>query len=251
MTITKKAALLFIIILALPSLWAQNIPDGLEYQIWSDGVEITGYTGVAATLNIPAQIQGLPVTDIGYAAFQSSSLTSITIPSSVTTIDDFAFSECEFLTTITIPPSVTYIGDLVFAFCGALTDITVDSSNSIYASIDGVLFDKDIRIIIAFPAGKTTSSYSIPSTVNAIGHASFSTASSLTSITIPSSVITIGSYAFAICYNLTSIIIPSSVTYIGSMAFASCDSLTNVTLSRRASVGESAFPETARITYRD
>jgi hypothetical protein len=70
-------------------------------------------------------------------------------------------------------------------------------------------------------------------------------------IAIPSSITTIGYGAFGGCESLTSVTIPSSVTYIGSHAFSLCSSLTSVSLSRRTQVGENAFPETARITYRD
>ena len=101
---------------------------------------------------------------IGNSAFSScESLTSITIPPSVTTIGDSAFSGCKSLTSITIPPSVTAIGDYAFQECESLTSIT------------------------------------IPPSVTAIGDYAFSWCESLTSITIPPSVTAIGSDAFYGC----------------------------------------------------
>ena len=58
----------------------------------------------------------------------SPSLTQITIPSSVTSIGDSAFSDCSSLTQITIPSSVTTIGDSAFSDCSSLTQITIPSS---------------------------------------------------------------------------------------------------------------------------
>ena len=230
---------------------------GFEYDI-IDGrsVTITNYTGNAAVLDIPAQIQGLPVTAIGRYAFEyCESLTSITIPSSVTSIGYSAFSSCRGLSSVTIPSSVTSIDGNAFSFCNALTSITVDSRNSAYASIDGVLFDKGIRTIIAYPAGKTTRTYTIPSSVTFVGNASFSVANSLTSITIPSSVTSIDSFAFANCYVLSSIAIPSSVTSIGYSAFTYCNALTSITVDSRnsayASIDGVLFDKSIRtiITY--
>jgi hypothetical protein len=73
----------------------------------------------------------------------------------------------------------------------------------------------------------------------------------LANVTIPSSVTSIREGAFSGCESLTNVSIPSSVTSIGENAFWGCRSLTSVILSRRTRVGEDAFPETARIIYRD
>ena len=95
----------------------QPVPAGLEYRVNSSSrsVTITRYRGSAATVDIPAQIEGLPVKVIEYSAFSScTSLTSITIPSSVTSIGRSAFYNCTSLTSITIPSSVTSMDTLVF-----------------------------------------------------------------------------------------------------------------------------------------
>jgi hypothetical protein len=253
-----------------------KMAGGLLYEIIGGrSITITGYTGNAAVLDIPAQIQSLPVTAIGYVAFwgctsltsitipssvtvigdsaflRCSSLTSITIPSSVMVIDASAFWDCSSLTSITISSSVTVIGHHPFVGCVSLVSITVDSPNPAYTSVDGILFDKNIQTIITYPAGKTARTYTVPSSVTGIHDGAFYHCSSLTSIIIPSSVTAIGDYTFGYCTSLTSITIPSSVTSIGDYAFRDCDSLTTVTLSQRTQVGQNAFPATAQRIFRD
>src|SRR5690242_2749344 len=83
----------------------------LTYTTNNGAITITGYfTAAGLDVVIPASIDGYPVTSIGDGAFQGSSLTSVTIPNSVTNIGDNAFSECTGLTSVTIPNSVTSIG---------------------------------------------------------------------------------------------------------------------------------------------
>ncbi len=142
----------------------------LEYQAFDDDtVEITDCDNEAAgELEIPAEIDGKPVTSIGDGAFSfCDSLTEITIPDSVTSIGYSAFFCCASLTNITIPDSVTSIGDSAFYCCDSLTNIT------------------------------------IPDSVTSIGDNAFYCCDSLTNITIPDSVTSIGDYAFYDCTNLT------------------------------------------------
>ena len=201
-----------------------------EYSVDVDSgnVKITKYIGSGGSVDIPATIDGKPVTSIGWGAFQlCSGITSITIPNSVISIEDGAFQNCSGLTSITIPSSVTSIGVNVFYGCSGLTDITVDSSNPSYCSESGVLFNKDKTTLIYYPLGKN-GSYTIPDGVTAIGDYAFYYCSGLTSVTIPSSVTSIGESAFRHCTGLTSITIPNSVTSIVNLAFWDCDSLTIV-----------------------
>ena len=104
-----------------------EISDGtLLYKKYADHIEVSGVTDkdTITEANIPAEIDGLPVTTIGDKAFfYCSSLTSVSIPDSVTSIGEWAFSGCRGLTSVSIPDSVTSIGNLAFYACSNLTSV--------------------------------------------------------------------------------------------------------------------------------
>ena len=171
------------------------------------------------------------VTKINGDAFSGcTSLTSITIPDSVTKIDYSAFSGCTSLTSITIPDSVTEIGNMAFGGCTSLTVINVATGNPNYASVNGILYNKDKTAIICYPAGKKDKNYKIPDGVTSIGISAFYGCVSFNSTTIPNSVTNIGISAFSNCKSLTNITIPNSVTSVDSCAFMGCTSLTSITI---------------------
>ncbi len=185
---------------------------------------------------------------IGEGAFGGCSLTSITIPNSVTSIGRSAFYECYSLSSVTIPNSVTSIGGEAFVSCFSLTSINVDSNNPNYSSVDGVLFSKDKTTLIRCPERKR-GAYTIPNSVTSIGDNAFHWCDALTSITIPNSVTSIGHDAFWNCNSLSSVTIPNSVTWIGDGAFEACSSLTSVTIGNSVtSIGSSAFLDCSSLT---
>jgi len=182
-------------------------------------ITITAYTGSGGDVTIPSTTNGLPVTSIGYEAFErSGSITNVTIPSGVTNIGEFAFAECSSLLTI-----------------------TVDTLNGVFSSAFGVLFNRSQTMLIQCPSGKG-GGYTIPNSVTSIGAGSFLRCLSLTNVTIPSSITNIDDYAFNQCFSLTSITIPNSVTTIGDGAFANCLSLTNISIPNSVTnIGDDEF----------
>ena len=171
---------------------------------------LIGYIGSNSVVVIPSTV------DTINGAFRGYSLTSVTIPNSVTTIGYDAFSGCSGLTSVTIPNSVTSIGDYAFSGCSGLTSVNFNAANcSIYYygpfsncnNITTINFGDNVHQIPA----------------NLFRQSSF------TSITIGWNNIThIGASAFEGCTNLTSITIGNGVTNIGDKAFANCTGLTEV-----------------------
>ena len=258
--------LLGMLLLAFPP----AVQSQFGYSISTDDtLTITNYTGSGGAVAIPTNINGMSVTGLG----------------------DYAFKEDPFgpftLSSVTIPATITNIGEAVFDYCESLATITVDSNNPAYSSLNGVLFDKNQTTLIEYPAGPV-GSYTIPGTVARIGADAFANCQGLTSITIPGSVSNIGVGAFENCYdladlmigarrhhhrvkcvrrllqagqphparqrhqhrrsgiryclNLTSIVIPDSISNIQDEAFELCSSLTSVTIPDTVTnIGVGAF----------
>ena len=211
---------------------------------------IKKYNGNDAVVNIPSEINGTPVTTIGNAAFRDSSVTSVTIPASVTEIGSNAFADC---TNLTI---VNYAGDW--------SNLTIQSGNpAVQDAANEQLFDFEFIlnntavIVTNYKCKGTAADVTIPSCykgkpVTAINNAAFPN-SAVTSVTIPDSITSIPDAAFVNCSNLTNISIPNSVTYIGFSAFDGCASLKSITLpSSLRTIGNSAFagcPSSMTVTY--
>ena len=161
--------------------------------------------------------------------FAPYGLNEYTIPDSITSIGERAFSDCTSLTSVNIPDSVTTIGNFAFCHCDSLTSITIpDSVTTIGYS--------------AFEYCYSLTSVNIPDSVTTIGERAFISCTSLTSVNIPDSVTSIGESAFRDCTSLTSVNIPDSVTSIGRSAFYECDSLTSVTIGDSVTtIGDHAF----------
>ena len=206
----KKYQILFL--LCLLPLFAQayeaDLIDNIYYNLWRDEAEVTNrvggmggdqdenmYNNYFGDVNIPESFKyrgtTYRVTSIGEYAFAEDhtrlfmgmSLTSVTIPNSVTSIGSLAFNGCQDLPSVTIPNSVTSIGEFAFGGCAGLTSVTLGTG------------------------------------VTSINHGVFAGCKSLTSFTIPNIVTSIGMYAFNYCSGLTSVSIGNSVTTIGKSAF--------------------------------
>ena len=179
-------------------------------------------------MNIPSEINGTPVTTIGNAAFRDSSVTSVTIPASVTEIGSNAFAGCTNLT------SVNYEGDWSNLTIQSGNPAVQDAANAPLFDFEFIPPDNTAVIVTNYKYNGAAADVTIPSRyqgkpVTTIGHAAFFN-SAVTSVTIPDSVTSISDEAFINCPKLTNISIPNSVTYIGFSAFSSCTSLKSITL---------------------
>jgi hypothetical protein len=209
--------------------WYNAQPNGIV----KVGKTVYKYKGpVPSSLTIDSDIKS-----IGARAFEGcKSLTSITIPNSVTSIGTAAF-QYSGLINVTIPSSVTNIGFSAFE-SSSIVSISVDVNNETYSSTDGVLYNKSKSTLVRVPQ---VDNFSIPNTVRIIASGAFSS-SGIKSVVIPSSITKIDTGAFRDCESLTNITIPNSVTSIGARAFAHCESLTNITIPNSVtSIGDQAF----------
>ncbi len=193
-------------------------------------------------INIPTS-----VINIGFSAFNGCiKIKEIDLPNTINNIGVSAFFECKNLTTINIPNSVTFIGHSAFGNCINLTNIIIPNdfyllsfnpfwgcskltefktNNIKYNVIDGVLFDKDNKTLIAYPAGKSNDEYYVPDGVNIIGDSSFRSC------------------------KLKSIILPATITNIDANAFFKCEQLNNITFNGiMPNIDDDAFNDTFNIT---
>ena len=195
------------------------------------------------------------VKSIGQDAFSNcTSLTSVVIPNSVTSFENYAFWKCSALESINIPDSVTKLGANAIFYCDSLTtihipssvtqivgpklslhsqnlvSITVDENNKHFCSVDGVLYTKSMDTILAYPEKKVGTAYSIPNSVTKIGDYAFSACRMLESIFVPDSVTDIGSRAFGECENLKNVNIPDGIKTIKEYTFYYCFALSSITI---------------------
>ncbi len=197
-----------------------------------------------------------------------SALTNIVIPTSVTSIGEYAFNNCAKITALTVPTNVNSVGNGAFDNMNSLQSVTWNakqcntednSFDPMFAivtynewgeaftdgnpSITAFTFGNDVEIIPAYVCcDLNLTNITIPSTVTTIGTAAFRECELLETITIPANVERIGEDAFLACYKIKTIDIPNSVKTIDYMAFAYCSSLQSATLGEGVdTIGNYAF----------
>lgn len=169
------------------------------------------------------------------------------IPNEVVKIETDAFSYCS-IGTISIPASVTTIGDSAFITNNRLKQFIVDENNNNFVSVNGVLYTKNLDVLVAYPKSKSESSFVIPNSVTTISQDAFHFSNNLTEIVIPDSVVKIGKRAFRYT-NIINLVIPKNVTVIEGNTFNYCDNLTNITIPNSVKIiNQGAFSYCSNIT---
>ena len=203
-----------------------------RYRVKEDGTaEITGINDKdIEVMEIPAEVDGYPVTSIYYQAFERCrNLVSAIIPEGVTSIDNRAFWGCNQLESVSIPDSLVSIGEGAFD-CGRLTEIKVSPDHPVFAVENEALIDKRDRTLVRFLGPEITGTYEIAQGIRAIGPAAFAYNTNFTTLVIPDSVTEIGEEGLALCRSMKEIVIPDSVVSIGFWAFLCCSGLESVTI---------------------
>ena len=240
-----KSFFLSLFLLTAINLMAYDFKYGdLYYNITSDStVEVTGtgedysyndYYRELTSINIPASVtydgKNYSVTSIRNGVFADCSrLTSITVPSTVTSIGNKAFDSTPWYDDL--PNGVVYINSVLYEYKGKMpqwTDIVVKEGT---ISISPYAFDRCENLY----------SVTLPNTITSIGEFAFSDCTGLTSVYMPNVAMTIGGRAFSGCSNLSSITLPNGVT-IGWGTFMDCTGLTSITIPQNTqSIGYNAF----------
>lgn len=260
----KKLMMLFVAIMAAMGVWAETeTVNGIEWTyevidgkasvgVWSRSPAIS--TTTTGAITIPSTFGGHPVTSIGdYAFSDCGGLTSVTIPSSVTRIGDYAFSFCNSLASIVIPDSVTSIGAWAFHNCYSLTSVTIPDS---VIRIGKQAFNGcSIRSVYITDLVKWCAISFDDYGSNPFYYCEEEKESNLylngeliEKLVLPDDVTYIGEYAFSGC-SLKSVVISTSVTAIGDSAFLGCSSLTNVVISDSLTyISDEAFMNCSSLT---
>ena len=213
--------------------YAKNVytsADGSKLTTINDGFIIydnsilVSYLGDAISIIIPDN-----VTSINDYAFYECELTSVVIPNSVENIGEYAFWKCRELTSMKIGNSVTNIDSGAFGGCSGLVSVIIPDS---VENIDEY----------AFSGCSGLTSIMIGNLVTSIGRGAFEGCSELINVTIGKNVTSIGDYAFSGCSGLTSVTIPDSVVSIGYRVFEKCSGLTSMTIGKSVtSIGSDMF----------
>ncbi len=209
--------------------------DDFQFELNGDGTAtVVKYRGGDVMPVVPDEVDGCAVTGIGDWAFGrffgKGALLGIKLPESITSIGEYAFSNCKKLSVINIPTNVTFIGAAAFSGCASLLALSLPSQ---LTDVKDWLF-KDCRQLV---------SAKIPYGVRAVGKGAFSGCHSLTEVFLPDDISVIEFETFRDCKRLAKLDLPPSVTRIGDAAFKGCYSLAHLTVPHRvAFIGADAFP---------
>ena len=171
--------------------------DGLTYKVYNDHAELNMCDEKASgDIVIAGEVAGEPVT----------------------AINGSSFTFCSNVTSVKIPAKVTRIGDHLAGYATSLTTYTVDEKNENFCSVDGIVYTKDMKKLVAYPPAYPTTEFTVPSSVEMIGYGSAYTAA-IESLIIPDSVTEVEGFAFTYCKSLKSVKLPSGLKSIGYSGF--------------------------------
>lgn len=234
--------------------------DSISYNVIGENeVEVTHNDSIKlrGEVVIPATIvhDGITyhVTCIGNDAFAACPVTSIDIPEGVTKVDDWAFDGCSRLEYIEFPNSLVSLGKWAFYNCRSIKNLNIPRNlteiaytalpglsglvyytcspfNPKYKAVDGILYNKDMTMLVAYPQSAPATSFTIPSSVTTLYDYCLHNCDNLTEVIIPESVTLFGMNIFSGSANIESIDVPDGVTKMGLTVFGQCPKLSHVHL---------------------
>lgn len=178
----------------------------LTYSVSDNKVTITGYKGNPETLVLPAQIDGIPVTEIRENAFyKCETLKKVSLPQSITKLGNYSFFGCTSLITADLGCSAAEIPDGAFYGC---------------CSLETISFGKNLKVIddYAFYGCESIEQLSLPDSITDIGEYGFAECKNLSSAELGGNLVNIGSYSFYNCPSLSRIDLPESILSMGQFS---------------------------------
>ena len=156
----------------------------------------------------------------------------LVIPDGIVTVNDRAFEGCKNLTKISIPSSVQFLNvDFTFRNCDNLVGFEVADGNDFFVTDQhGVLFNKDMNRLVAYPNARHDDDYEVPSGVLNIANDAFYTSLYVKNIKLPDGLTSIGRRAFFDSRSLESINLPNTITSVGDNFFTGCVHLKDVNI---------------------
>ena len=238
--------------------------DDYMYAVKDGEIYILSCLVSTPTMDIPAEIDGKPVTCIYGAAFYQNQMKTVNIPDTVTKIGSIAFAECDYLESVKMPsglvqidenafancPSLQYIeipagcetiGEDAFYGCTSLTEFKTAKDSKFFSAENGVLYNADKTMLVAYPCGNGEKYYKTPDSVTDINASAFAGCNFIETADL-SSVVNIQKYAFEQCENLSSVVFTDKLRTVGDCAFYDCQSLHAVRLFENIeAIGNYAF----------
>jgi len=229
--------------------------DGIVFTEVSGGYAVSAYTGSSYKIIVPEEYNGKPVIQINAKVFKEESngthvIETVWIPSSVKTIDNYAFQCCYKLLSITFNEGLEYIGQGAFEGCVAITNVSLPSTVTFIGiqafnqcwRLEGINIPNGVTNIgNSFIAGTKVAAISLPDSITEIPESLFASATNLQTVTMSDNVTKIGKGAFYMCTSLTSITFPSSLTTIGQDAFNNSGLKQVIIPETVTSLGQGAF----------
>lgn len=222
-TLLSVFMIIFCILLSGISVFAEDGMEDVEilvsgdysYFVINGGATLVDYTNFTETvITIPQEIDGYPVKALGKNLFYKVS------------DDDNTISKV-IAEKFIIPESVEEVGAFAFYGCVNVKEYEVSKDNDSFFDLDGVMFDKDMSMIIAYPIGSEVTEYTVPNGVSFIDYGVFSN-SKLEKIVLPESLVLIGEWAFAKSTELKEVTLPNYLDKVSKYAFAYCTALTDI-----------------------
>lgn len=149
----------------------------------------------------------------------------VKIPKNVWEIYDGAFQDCRKITSLFIPKSVRWVGTAAFGNNTGLTKIKVEKGSKYLKSVNGVLYTRDGRVLLAYPAGKKDKVYNVPKGVRYIVADAFMGAKNLEQINLPEKVFYVGNFAFKDCEKLLRVTAKNKVFFMEPTVYEGCDKI--------------------------